>query len=103
MKHAVDEPWVRVARESREAVEVALRQRDLAPRVRARLEMVKGVALGHSGTRSLTSCGGVVVASERWCDGCRRSPREGVVRWQMRHAAGARCVPMSRTSRRWSR
>lgn len=47
MEHAVDEPWVHVAQESREAVEEALRRRDLAPRVRERLEMVKGVALGH--------------------------------------------------------
>jgi len=29
------------------AVEAALRRRDVAPRVRERLEMVKGVALGH--------------------------------------------------------
>ena len=41
-------PWVAAAREGRAAVEVALRRRDLAPRVRERLEMVKGVGLGHS-------------------------------------------------------
>ena len=40
-------PWVRASRESREAVEAALRRRDLVPRVRERLEMVKGVALGQ--------------------------------------------------------
>lgn len=40
-------PWLRAARESQEAVEAALRRRDLAPRVRERLEMVKGVALGQ--------------------------------------------------------
>jgi transposase len=39
--------WLRAARESRAAVEAALRRRDLAPRVRERLEMVKGVALGQ--------------------------------------------------------
>jgi transposase len=39
--------WLRAARASREAVEAALRRRDLAPRVRERLEMVKGVALGQ--------------------------------------------------------
>lgn len=42
-----EQPWVRTARESRNAVEAALRRRDLAPRVRERLEMVKGVALGQ--------------------------------------------------------
>jgi transposase len=40
--------WFVAARQGREAVEVALRRRDLAPRVRERLEMVKGVALGQS-------------------------------------------------------
>jgi transposase len=40
--------WVVAARQGREAVDAALRQRDLAPRVRERLEMVKGVALGQS-------------------------------------------------------
>jgi transposase len=39
--------WRRAAREGRVAVEAALRRRDLAPRVRERLEMVKGVALGQ--------------------------------------------------------
>jgi transposase len=41
-------PWLAAARGAREAVETALRRRDLAPRVRERLEMVKGVALGQS-------------------------------------------------------
>ena len=40
--------WVRAAREARDAVEAALWRRDLAPRVRERLEMVKAVALGYS-------------------------------------------------------
>jgi transposase len=40
--------WVRAAREARAVVESALRRRDLAPRVRERLEMVKAVALGYS-------------------------------------------------------
>src|SRR6266508_4625343 len=39
--------WARAACEARAAVEAALRRRDLAPRVRERLEMVKGVALGQ--------------------------------------------------------
>ena len=41
------ERWARAAREALGSVEAALRRRDLAPRVRERLEMVKGVALGH--------------------------------------------------------
>ena len=43
--------WVALtaaARAGRAAVEAALRRRDVAPRVRERLEMVKGVALGQS-------------------------------------------------------
>ena len=42
------EAWVRAARDSRAAVEAALRRRDLAPRVRERLEMVKATALGYA-------------------------------------------------------
>lgn len=41
------EPWVPAARAALPAVEAALRRRDLAPRVRERLEMVKAVALGY--------------------------------------------------------
>ena len=40
-------PWVRAAHDSREVVEGALRRRDLTPRARERLEMVKAVALGY--------------------------------------------------------
>jgi transposase len=40
--------WVGAARASRAAVEAALRRRDLAPRARERLEMVKAVALGYA-------------------------------------------------------
>ena len=54
-------------------VEAALRQRDLAPRVRERLEMVKAVALGQD----LASIG-------RWSG---RSPRT-VRRWVGRFVAG---------------
>ncbi len=43
-----DPPLVGEARESLAAVEAALRRRDVAPRVRERLEMVKGMALGQS-------------------------------------------------------
>lgn len=41
-------PWRVAAREAQRAAEAALRRRDLTPRVRERLEMVKGVALGQS-------------------------------------------------------
>jgi transposase len=58
--------WMRIVRESREAIEVALRRRDLAPRVRERLEMVKGVALGQS-----------LAAVARWSSRGERT----VVRW----------------------
>ena len=40
-------PWERAAREALGAVEATLRRLDLAPRVRERLEMAKGVALGY--------------------------------------------------------
>ena len=65
--------WVRVARESREAVEAALRRRDLAPRVRERLEMVKGVALGQP-----------LAEVARWSGRGERT----VVRWVRACAAG---------------
>jgi transposase len=65
--------WVRVARESREAVEAALRRRDLAPRVRERLEMVKGVALGQP-----------LAEVARWSGRGERP----VVRWVRAFAAG---------------
>ena len=41
------ESWRAGARDAVGAVEAALRRRNLAPRVRERLEMVKGVALGQ--------------------------------------------------------
>jgi transposase len=40
-------PAIAVTAEERSAVEAVLRQRDLAPRQRERLEMVKAAALGH--------------------------------------------------------
>jgi transposase len=60
------EEWLWAARESRDAVEAALRRRDLAPRVRERLEMVKGVVLGQS-----------LAAVGRWSGRGERT----VVRW----------------------
>src|SRR5215218_7670205 len=59
-------PWVRASRESREAVEAALRRRDLVPRVRERLEMVKGIALGHSLAEVARWSGRTERTVERW-------------------------------------
>jgi transposase len=70
---AADPPWAGAAREARAAVEATLRRRDLAPRVRERLEMVKGVALGQP-----------LEAVARWGG---RSGRT-VVRWLEAFAAG---------------
>jgi transposase len=67
------EAWMRVARESRGTVEAALRRRDLAPRVRERLEMVKGVALGQP-----------LAEVARWSGRGERT----VVRWARAFAAG---------------
>lgn len=67
------EAWVRAAREAREAVEAALRRRDLAPRVRERLEMVKGVALGQP-----------LADVARWSGRTERT----VVRWLRAFATG---------------
>jgi transposase len=47
MEEGESPPWERAAREALTAVEATLRRPDLAPRVRERLEMVKGVALGY--------------------------------------------------------
>jgi transposase len=65
--------WLVAARDSREAAEGALRRRDLAPRVRERLEMVKGVALGHP-----------LADVARWSGRTERT----VVRWLAAFAAG---------------
>jgi transposase len=58
--------WLAVARQSGEAVAVALRRRDLAPRVRERLEMVKGVALGQPLTDVARWSGRTERTVERW-------------------------------------
>jgi transposase len=68
-----EERRVRAARDSLTAVEVALRRRDLAPRVRERLEMVKGVALGQP-----------LAEVVRWSGRGERT----VVRWLVAFAAG---------------
>ena len=68
-----DPAWLVAARESQEAVEGALRRRDLAPRVRERLEMVKGVALGQA-----------LADVARWSGRTERTVR----RWLAAFAAG---------------
>ena len=65
--------WLAAARQSQQAVEAALRRRDLAPRVRERLEMVKGVALGQP-----------LEAVARWSGRSERT----VVRWLAAFATG---------------
>jgi transposase len=62
-----------VTAEQRAVVDAALRRRDLAPRLRERLEMVKGAALGHD-----------EAAIAAWVG---RTPRT-VRRWLGRFAAG---------------
>jgi transposase len=64
--HTVPAPVLEVTAAQRTVVEAALRRRDLAPRVRERLEMVKAVALGQD-----------VAAIARWSG---RTP-ETVRRW----------------------
>jgi transposase len=66
-------PWLAGARQARAAVEGALRRRDLAPRVRERLEMVKGVALGQP-----------LADVARWSGRTERT----VARWLRAFAAG---------------
>jgi transposase len=65
--------WGRAAREARAVVETALRRRDLTPRVRERLEMVKAVALGYS-----------LAEVARWSGRAERT----VGRWVAAFAAG---------------
>ena len=66
-------PVLTVTGEQRAAVEAALRRRDLAPRVRERLEMVKGAALGQD-----------VPTLAAWSGRSARTVR----RWLGRFAAG---------------
>jgi transposase len=69
--------WVRAVRAARGAVDAALRRRDLAPRVRERLEMVKGVALGQP-----------LAEVARWSGRSERT----VARWLRAFAAGGVAV-----------
>ena len=63
------EQVVALAGEQRYVVETALRRRDLAPRVRERLEMVKGVALGQSLTEVGRWSGRGERTVRRWVQG----------------------------------
>src|SRR5262245_28579095 len=65
--------WVRAAHEAVPAVEAALRRRDLVPRGRERLEMVKAVARGYP-----------LEAVARWSGRTERT----VVRWLRLFARG---------------
>jgi transposase len=65
--------WVDAARAAGGTVGAALRRRDLGPRVRERLEMVKGVALGQP-----------LAAVARWSGRSERT----VVRWVRAFLAG---------------
>jgi transposase len=64
---------ITVTAEERAVVEAALRRRDLAPRVRERLEMVKAAALGHD-----------LATIVAWCGRAERTVRH----WLGRFAAG---------------
>jgi transposase len=69
-----DDDTMVISAPQREGVEIMLRRRDLAPRLRERLEMVKGVALGQD-----------LVTIARWSG---RSPRT-IAQWLRRfHADG---------------
>jgi len=63
---SAEERWVGAARGALCTVEAALRRRDVAPRVRERLEMVKGVALGHPLDEVGRWSGRTVRTVERW-------------------------------------
>ena len=82
------EPWVRAARDARAAVEAALRRRDVAPRVRERLEMVKAVALGHPLAAIAAWSGRTERTVRRWLAAFARGGRRRAGRCAPRGAAG---------------
>lgn len=59
-------PVVEAAEQERAAVEAALRRRDLPPRLRERLEMVKGAALGHDPAAIAEWSGRAPATVRRW-------------------------------------
>jgi transposase len=64
--------------EERQAVEVALRRRDLSPRLRERLEMVKGAALGQDLAEIAAWSGRTVPTVRRWLTTFRREGLAGL-------------------------
>lgn len=63
---------IRISAAERAAVEVELRRRDLAPRVRERLEMVKAAALGQELGQIASWSGRSVRTARRWLEQYRR-------------------------------
>jgi len=59
---------IAVTVEERAAVEAALRRRDLPPRVRERLEMVKAAALGHALDEIARWCGRTPETVRHWLE-----------------------------------
>ncbi|HXI15416.1 MAG TPA: hypothetical protein VNM48_03520 [Chloroflexota bacterium] len=78
------EEWAGAARAALPAVEDLLRRREVPPRVRERLEMVKGVALGQPLEEEST--GGVVAPAARFSAGSARLPAVGAPPLLTRHA-----------------
>lgn len=61
-----------VGEKQRAATEAALRRRDLAPRARERLEMVKAAALGQDLDQIAVWCGRTPHTVQRWLEAFRR-------------------------------
>lgn len=80
---------VTVTDEQRRAVEARLRRRDLAPRERERLEMVKAVALGQE-----------VAAIAQWSGRTERTVRRWLGRWRREGIAGLGDAPRPGRPRR---
>jgi hypothetical protein len=75
-----------ITAEQRTRVEELLRQRDLSPRQRERLEMVKASALGKTGARSWP---GVGAPRARWSGGCTALGQTARGPWRMRRGQDA--------------
>lgn len=80
---------ITVTEEQRQAVETRLRRRDLAPRVRERLEMVKALALGQE-----------VGAIAQWSGRRERTVRRWLGRWAREGIAGLGDAPRAGRPRR---
>jgi hypothetical protein len=84
----------------RAAVEAALRRRDLAPRQRERLEMVKAAALGQDLAGIARWSGRTPETVRRWL---RRFRTGGIAALTDAPGRGGRRRPMPPIWRRWSR